>query len=51
MELGKEFFAAVNALLNGTSGLLLVAGYVRILRRRVRAHAWLMVAASQVELA
>ena len=45
VELGKEFFAAVNAVLNGTSGLLLVIGYVMILRRRIRAHAWLMGAA------
>ena len=42
VEPGKEFFAAVNAVLNGTSGLLLVIGYVMILRRRIRAHAWLM---------
>ena len=42
MELGKEFFAAVNAVLNGTSGVLLAIGYVMILRRRIRAHAWLM---------
>ncbi len=44
-ELGKEFFAALNAILNGTSGVLLLVGYVMILRRRIRAHVTLMIAA------
>ena len=42
---GKEFFAAINATLNGTSGILLVLAYVMIKRRNIRAHASLMIAA------
>ena len=44
-EPGKEFFAALNAVLNGTSGVLLVLGYAMILKRRIRAHVTLMIAA------
>ena len=43
--LGKEFFAAVNAALNGTSAVLLLVAYLFILRRHVRAHAYTMIAA------
>jgi uncharacterized membrane protein YozB (DUF420 family) len=42
---GKGLFAAINATLNGTSGVLLVAGYLLILRKQYRAHAALMIAA------
>lgn len=34
-----------NATLNGSSGILLVAGYVFIRRGRIRAHHWCMLAA------
>jgi uncharacterized membrane protein YozB (DUF420 family) len=38
-------FPALNASLNGTSALLLLAGYVLIKRRRIKAHAVAMIAA------
>src|SRR5262249_46124571 len=38
-------FAAINATLNSTSAVLIVIAYVMILRRRIRTHAWLMIAA------
>jgi uncharacterized membrane protein YozB (DUF420 family) len=42
---GRELFAAVDAGLNTASTLLLVAGYLMIRRRRVRAHVTLMICA------
>jgi uncharacterized membrane protein YozB (DUF420 family) len=42
---GKELFAAIDAALNGTSTILLVAGYLLIRQNKVRAHAWLMICA------
>jgi putative membrane protein len=42
---GKEFLAAFNAVLNGTSAVLLIAAYIAILRRRIRTHATLMIMA------
>lgn len=39
---GKELFAAINASLNGTSGLLLGIGYLMIRRRNYLAHGWFM---------
>jgi uncharacterized membrane protein YozB (DUF420 family) len=36
---------ALNAFLNATAGLLLLAGYVLIRRRRITAHKWTMIAA------
>jgi len=45
LDLAKEHFAAFNAILNGTSGVFLVVGYLLILRRRYRAHAVFMIAA------
>jgi putative membrane protein len=42
---GKEVFAAINATLNATSLVLLVLAYVMILRRNIRAHAYLMISA------
>ena len=39
---GKELFAAINATLNGTSAVLLVAAFVMVKRRNYRAHAYLM---------
>jgi uncharacterized membrane protein YozB (DUF420 family) len=41
----KEFLAALNATLNGTSAVLLVLAYVMIRRGNVRAHASLMISA------
>ncbi|HEX8914435.1 MAG TPA: DUF420 domain-containing protein, partial [Humisphaera sp.] len=41
----KEMVAALNASLNGTSTVLLVAAFLFIKRRMVRAHAWAMIAA------
>jgi uncharacterized membrane protein YozB (DUF420 family) len=41
---GKELLAAINATLNGTSGLLLVLAYIAIRRRQIRQHATLMIA-------
>ncbi|MDB5294719.1 MAG: putative rane protein [Phycisphaerales bacterium] len=41
----KDMLAALNATLNGTSAVLLLVAFVLIKRRRVRAHAWTMVAA------
>lgn len=41
----KEFLAALNASLNGTSTLLLVLAFVFIKRKQVRAHAWAMIGA------
>lgn len=43
--ISKETLAAINATLNGTSAVLLVLAFVFIKRKRVRAHAWTMVAA------
>ena len=43
MEVGQ--LPTVNALLNGTSALLLVVGYLLIRRRRIRAHRAAMIAA------
>ena len=34
----EEFFPALNAVLNGTSALLLVAGYIAIRNRRIALH-------------
>lgn len=42
---GKEFFALLNACLNGLCTVLLVCAYLLIRRRRYRAHGTLMVAA------
>src|ERR1700744_2223351 len=42
---GKEFLAAFNAVLNGSSAVLLIAAYIAILNRRIRTHATLMIAA------
>lgn len=42
---GKETLALINACLNATSGLLLVAAYVQVRRSHWRAHGWLMGAA------
>src|SRR5690606_22578740 len=42
---GKEFFAALNASLNGLSTLLLISAYIAIRRRRYRTHGTLMVGA------
>ena len=41
----KEILAAINATLNGTAAVLLVLAFAFIKRKRVRAHAWTMVAA------
>jgi len=41
----KEVLAAINATLNGTSGILLIIAYVLVLKRQYRAHATLMIAA------
>jgi uncharacterized membrane protein YozB (DUF420 family) len=48
---GREFFALLNACLNGTSTLLLVGAYLLIRRKRYRAHGTLMVAAFLVSCA
>lgn len=42
---GKELIAALNASLNGTCTVLLLLAFVFIKMRKVRAHAWTMVAA------
>lgn len=42
---GKEFYALLNACLNGLSTLLLVGAYLFIRKRRYRAHGTLMIAA------
>jgi putative membrane protein len=42
---GKEFLAAFNAVLNGSSAILLVAAYIAILGRHIRTHATLMITA------
>ena len=42
---GKEFFALLNACLNGLATLLLVSAYLLIRRRNYRAHGTLMVSA------
>jgi uncharacterized membrane protein YozB (DUF420 family) len=42
---GKELLAAINASLNGLSALLLLTAFILIKRKRVRAHAWMIVAA------
>lgn len=36
---------ALNAILNGTSSMLLLAAYIAIKLKKVRAHAWLILAA------
>ena len=41
----KEVLAAINATLNGTSGILLIIAYVLVLKRQYRPHATLMIAA------
>ena len=38
----KEQFAFVNAALNATSALLLMAAYIAIQRQKYRTHGWLM---------
>jgi uncharacterized membrane protein YozB (DUF420 family) len=54
---GCSFLAAIhplattNAILNATAGLLLVAGYVLIKRRREAAHKWVMLSAFGVSIA
>jgi putative membrane protein len=40
-----QYLPAVNATLNGISGVLLLAGYVLILNRRIDAHRRVMIAA------
>ena len=42
---GKEVFSIIDSSLNGLSAVLLVAGYVMIRRRNMKAHATLMVCA------
>ena len=42
---GREFFALLNACLNGVSTVLLISAYALIRRRNYRAHGTLMVAA------
>ncbi|HVT89449.1 MAG TPA: DUF420 domain-containing protein [Tepidisphaeraceae bacterium] len=42
---GKELLAAINATLNGSCAILLIAGYVMIRRQKVRAHVTLMISA------
>ncbi len=42
---GKEFFALLNACLNGVAALLLMSAYVLVRRGKYRAHGTLMVAA------
>jgi uncharacterized membrane protein YozB (DUF420 family) len=42
---GKELLAAINATLNGTTGVLLVIAFVMIKKKRVRAHATFMITA------
>ena len=42
---GKEFFALLNACLNGLSGVLLVLAYATIKRKKYAAHGYLMSAA------
>ncbi len=42
---GKELLAAINATLNGTSGVLLVIAWIMIKRRNIRAHGYLMASA------
>ena len=41
----KELLAGINATLNATSAVLLVLAFVFIKRKRVKAHAWTMIAA------
>jgi uncharacterized membrane protein YozB (DUF420 family) len=41
----QEAFGAINATLNGSSAVLLIAGYIFALRKQFRAHGSLMVAA------
>ncbi|MDX1502272.1 MAG: DUF420 domain-containing protein [Thermoanaerobaculia bacterium] len=43
--MGVEQLPTVNAVLNGTAALLLVAGYLLIRRRRIAAHRAVMIAA------
>ena len=45
MTVGKEFLAAVNASLNGLSALLLLIAFILIKQKKVRAHAWFIIAA------
>lgn len=42
---GKETLALLNAILNGTSAVLLVSAYVLIKRRRIIPHVYLMLSA------
>ncbi len=43
--LNVSYLPAFHALLNGTSAILLVAGYILVRRRRLRAHQWSMAGA------
>jgi putative membrane protein len=43
--MSKEVFAFINAILNGTAFCLLVAAFVMIKRKNIRAHATLMISA------
>lgn len=43
--MSKEFLAALNASLNGTSAVLLILAYLLIRQRNIRAHAYLMISA------
>lgn len=43
--MGKEFLAAIDATLNGTSAILLIGGYLAIRKRQFRAHAAFMISA------
>ena len=45
MQISPTFFPALNAFLNGTSGVLIGSGLYFIRRRRVEAHKRLMIAA------
>jgi uncharacterized membrane protein YozB (DUF420 family) len=42
---GKELLAAINATLNGSSAVLLLAGYIAIHKLKIRLHATFMIAA------
>src|SRR5262249_31899330 len=48
--MGPEDLPSINALLNGTSGLLLTVGYAAVRRRWLRLHAACMVAALGVSV-
>jgi putative membrane protein len=47
MEL-LQIFPHLNAILNGSAGVMLVAGFVMILKRRVHAHRFCMLTASAI---